>query len=98
MNSLETLRVKKAGAVADKQHAVSVRSRHREVTAGNDRLRAVTNHLAAFEQPRDVWMSLVTLKLRVRIEQRILVIESGDVADIEHAILHAVDPAAAVGL
>src|SRR5689334_2635864 len=98
MNSFQTLRVEKAGAVADEQHAVSVRARHREVTAGRDRLRAVTDHLAALEQLRDVRMSLVTLKLRVRIEQRILVVEPGDVSDVQHAVLHAVDPAAAVSL
>src|SRR4026207_150335 len=37
-----------------------------------------------------------TLKLGVRIDQRIFVIEPGDVADVQDTILHAVDPAAAV--
>ena len=77
-------------------NAIRIHLRHREVTTRCDCLRAVANHLAALEQTRDVRMSLVTLKLRVRIDQRIFVIESGDVADIQHAILHAVDPATAV--
>src|SRR5688572_24048706 len=41
-------------------------------------------------------MCFVTLKLRVRIDQRIFVVEAGYITDIEHAILHAVDPAAAI--
>src|ERR1043165_3038828 len=43
-------------------------------------------------------MGLVTPKLGVRIEQRILVVESGDVTDVQHAVLHPIDPAAAVSL
>ena len=96
VNSLQSLRVEKPGAVANQQHSVGVNLRHREVAAGGDCLRAVANHLAAFEQLRDKRMRLEALKLGVRIEQRILIIQSGDVADIQNAVLHSVDPAAAV--
>jgi len=41
-------------------------------------------------------MSLVALKLSVRIDQRIFVIETSDVADVHDIVLHAVDPAATV--
>src|SRR5688500_353902 len=43
-------------------------------------------------------MSFIKLKLSVWIDQRIFVIEPCDVTDVEHAILHAVDPATAVSL
>ena len=43
-------------------------------------------------------MLLESLKLCVRIEQRIFVVEAGNVTDIQNAILHSVDPAAAIGL
>ena len=41
-------------------------------------------------------MLLVALKLGVWIEQRILVIESGDIPDVQDAVLHAVNPTAAI--
>src|SRR5215216_44081 len=96
VNSLQALRIEKTGRVAHQQHAIGIHPRHGEVTAGGDRLRTVANHLAALEQPRDVRMSLEALELRVRIDQRILIVESRNVSDVEHAILHAVDPATAV--
>ncbi len=41
-------------------------------------------------------MSFVALEFGVWIDQWIFVVESGDVTDIQHAILHAVDPATTV--
>src|SRR6185503_3775250 len=96
VNSLQTLRVEKTGAVPGEQHSVSVRARHCEITAGGYRLRAVTDHLATFEQFRNVRVSFVELKLGVRIDQGIFVVETGDVTKAQHSILQAVDPAAAV--
>src|SRR5258706_15499440 len=43
-------------------------------------------------------MLFETLKLRMRVEQRIFVIETSYVAYVQNPILHSVDPAAAVGL
>src|SRR5204863_9707549 len=96
VNSLQSLRVEEACGIADQKHSISIHARHRKVTAGGDRLCSVTNHLAAVEKARNVWVSFESLKLGVWIDERIFVIESGDVADIQHTILHSVDPAATV--
>src|SRR5262245_12697623 len=96
MNSLQSLWVEKTGAIARQKNAVGVHAWNREITTGCDCLRAVTDHLAAVKQARDVWMSFEALKLCMRIDKRVLVIESGHVADIQDAVLHAVNPTAAV--
>ena len=41
-------------------------------------------------------MLLEALKLRVRVEQRVVVVESRHVSEVEDAILHPVNPPAAV--
>ena len=66
-------------------------------TAGGNRLRPVANHLAARQQVRYEWMRLEALELGVRIDQRIAIIKPGHVAEIQNAILHPVNPAAAIG-
>src|SRR5689334_2898060 len=96
VNALQPLWVEKSGAIAREQHAIGVHPRHRKITTGGDCLRTVADHLPAFEKLRDVWMSLVTLKLCVWIDQRIFVIETRDVADVHDIVLHAVNPAAAI--
>src|SRR5437879_5102439 len=63
---------------------------------GCDCFRAITNHLAALEQSGHEWMRLEALKFRVQIDQRIAIIQSSDVSDIEHTVLHSVNPTAAV--
>src|SRR5687767_15989581 len=98
VNSFQTLRVEKTGAVAREQHTVGISARHCKVTAGGDRLRAVTDHLAAFEQFCQVRMGLKKLKLGVWIDQWIFVVESGDVTEAQHAILQTVNQAATVRL
>src|ERR1041385_1189530 len=66
-------------------------------SARRDRLGAVANHLATGQQPGDEGMRLVFLKFGVRIDPRIAIIKPGDVTDIHDAVLHAVDPAPAIG-
>ena len=68
VNSLQPLRIEKPGAVAHQQDSVRVNLRHGEVSTCGDRLCAVTNHLAAFEQLCEKRMLLETLKLRMWIK------------------------------
>src|SRR5712692_6209553 len=64
--------------------------------AGSNRFGAVANHLAAIQKFCDERMRLEPLKLRMWIDQRIAIVETGNVAEIQNPILHSVDPAAAV--
>src|SRR6267142_4317270 len=98
MNPLKSLRVEKSGAVSHQQYAISVDLWHREISTGGNRLGSVTDHLSTLEQSTHVWMLLESLKLRVRIEQRILVIESGNVADVQNAVLQSIDPTASISI
>ncbi len=50
MNSLQPLRIQEAGGVAEDHPAVAGNRRNRPPAAVGQRLRAVANHLAAFEQ------------------------------------------------
>src|ERR1043166_5549931 len=61
-----------------------------------DRFRTVTNHLPAIEQFCDKRMSLEALKLGLRIDQRIAIIQAGHVTKIQNPVLHSVDPPAAI--
>src|SRR5206468_8973024 len=90
------LRVEEARRVADEQEAVAVKLRDRVEAARGNRLRAVANHLPAFEQLSDERMLFEPLELGVRIKKRVLIIQAGDVTEIDDAILHPVNPAAAV--
>src|SRR6185295_2458327 len=94
----QALRIEKASAITYQQNSVGINLRHRKITARRNRLGAVTNHLAAFEQFAEKRMCFETLKLGVRVQQWVLVIETGHVADIQNPILHPVNPAAAVRL
>src|SRR5256714_8019923 len=96
VDALQPLRVEKARGVADEQEAVAVELRDGVEAARGNRLRAVANHLAAFKEARDERVLLESLKLRVRVEQRIAVVESRHVTEIEDAVLHPVNPPAAV--
>src|SRR5205814_10219565 len=64
--------------------------------AGSNRFRTVAEHLAAFQQTSDERMRLTPLKLRIAIEQRILVVETSYVANIQNAVLHAINPASPI--
>src|SRR3989442_777304 len=98
MNPLKSLRVEKSGTVSHQQHAISVDLGHREISTGGNRLGSITDHFSALEQLTHVWMLLESLKLRVRIEQRILVIESGNVAEVQNTVLQSIDPTASIGI
>src|SRR5205807_9710640 len=63
---------------------------------GSDCFCSIADHLAALQKLGNEWMGLEPLKLSVRIDQRIAIIESRHITKIHHAILHSVNPAAAV--
>ncbi len=95
MNAFEPHSVEKARRVADEQQPVGVRARHREEAALGNRFGAVANHLAAVEHRANRRMLLHPLQLVVRIGRRILVVETGHAADVEHVARHPVDESAA---
>ena len=96
MDAFQPLRIEEASGVADEQEAVAVKLRDGVEASRGYRLRAVANHLAAFQETRDERVFLEALKLRVRVEQRIAVVKPRHVSDVEDAILHSVNPPAAV--
>ena len=81
MNSLQALRIQKAGGVAEDHPAIARNRRNRPPSAVRHRLRAVADHLAAFEQLRDKRMLLEVLQHVLRIEPRIGIVEAGHEAE-----------------
>jgi hypothetical protein len=75
---------------------VAVQARHRPVAALGDGLGTVGDHLAAFEQRRDVRVRLELREHHVRIGLRVLVVESDHEADRQDVVVLVVGPAAAV--
>src|SRR5207248_8765136 len=75
---------------------IRIYSRHSMPATGRNRLRAVTDHLTALEELGNEWMRLESLKLSVRIDQRIAIVEPRHIPEIHYAILHSVNPASPV--
>src|SRR5690348_15806196 len=96
MNSLETLRIEKPGRVAEDHPAIPRDRRNGPPTAVWQRLRAVANHLAAFEQLGNERMLFEILQHVLRIEARVGIIEAGDEAERNDVVLAAVNPGAAI--
>ena len=95
VDALEPHRVHEVRGVADDQAAVHEEARLRVPAALGQRLRAVLHHLPALEHARDERVQLEALERRIRIEQRILVVEADDEADRHLSVGHRVEPAAA---
>ncbi len=95
VDALEAHRVHEVRRVADDQRAIDEQVRLRVPAAFGQRLRAVAHDLAALEDAADERMPLEMLERRVRIEQRILVVETDDEADRDAAVAHRIQPAAA---
>ena len=98
MNALQPLRIQEAGGVAEDHPAIAGHRRNRPPAAVGQRLRAVANHLAAFEQLGHKRMPLELLQHALRIETRVGIVEPGDEAERDHIVLAAVNPGAAVFL
>ena len=96
MNPLQPLRIQQASGIADDQSAIHVRPRHRIPPAVRNRLRAISNQLATFDNFLYVRVRLELLKSFVRIELRIVVFERDDHAERNAVLLQTVDPAAPV--
>src|SRR3954466_9075505 len=95
MDAFEPRAIEVAGGIARDEKSLAVHPRHRKIAALGNRLRAGADHLAAFEQRPNRRMHLVALELVMRIERRVLVIETDHETDVDEAVLHAVDEAAA---
>src|SRR5690349_21850669 len=96
VNSLQALRIQQACRVTDNQAAIKIAARHRIPTAVGNRLRAVANKGAAFQDPFHKWMRFEFLEGFMRIEERIVIIESDDHSQRHAIVPQAVNPSAAV--
>src|SRR5205807_2683657 len=72
--------------------------RHGEISTRGNRLGSVADHLSALQQPTNEWMLFESLKFRVRIKQRILVVESSHVANVQNAVLQSIDPTPSISI
>src|SRR5438105_5370290 len=95
VDAFETRAIEIAGRIADDHESVAVHARHREVPALRNRFGAGADHLPALEQLANRRMQLVALKLVVRIERRVAGVRSDGEPDVDDAVLHPVDEAAA---
>ncbi len=87
--------VQETAAVAEDHEAVAVEAGHGVVAALRDRLRARGDHLPALQDLLNLRMELQALQLVVRVERRVLVVETDHQSDVDDAVLHAVDEGAA---
>src|SRR5208337_1135255 len=78
MNALQPLRIQEAGGVAKDHPAVARDWRNAPPAAIWQGLRAVANHLPAFQQFGDEWVLFEFLQHALGIEARITIVESGD--------------------
>src|SRR5690348_10809014 len=77
VDALQALRIQKSCRVAQNHPAIAGNGRNRPPAAIGQRLGAVTNHLAAFEQLGDEGVLLKILQHVLRIEAGIGVIQAG---------------------
>ena len=96
MNAFQPLRIQKAGGVAEDHPAIAGHRRNRPPAAVGQRLGAVADHLAAFEQLGHERMPLELLQHALRIETRVGIVEPGDEAERHYIVFAAVNPCAAV--
>ena len=97
VHALDLRHVERAGRVADEEQARRVHARQRLPAAGGDRARAVGENLAALEQRPDSRVVLELLERLEGLEARVLVVETGDVADVHAIAVEVIQEAAAVG-
>src|SRR5260370_32064239 len=65
--------------------------------SGGNHFGSETNHLATTQEPGNERMRFVSLKLRMRIDQRVAIVQTSTITEIQNPVLHSVDPTAAVG-
>ena len=98
MNPFQALRIQQAGGVAEDHPAIAGQRRNRPPAAVGHRLRAVADHLAAFEKLGDERVFLEFLQDALGIEARIGIVEPGHEAERDDVVFSAVNPGAAVFL
>ena len=96
VDALKPLRIQEARRVAEHHPAVAGQRWNAPPAAIGQRLRAVADHLAAFQQLGDERMLLELLQHVLRIDAGIAIVEAGDEAERDQVVLGAVDPGAAV--
>src|SRR5208282_3421795 len=96
VNSLKALRVEEASGVAEDHPAVACDRRNRPPATVWQRLRAIADHLAAFQQLRNKRMMLEILQHVLRIKAGVRIIEAGDKAERNDVVFSTVDPGAAI--
>src|SRR6266705_4703529 len=98
VNTFQPLAVEHARGVADDHNAVRCQLRHRVPSADRHGLCPVADQLAAFEQIAYQGMRLEALKLVMRINARIAIVEADRKSYVDDSIAHAVDPRSAKGV
>src|SRR5277367_2013878 len=96
MNSFQPRRIQKAGRVPDDHPSIAAEWRQRPPSTVGQRLCAVADHLAAFQQSSDEGMLLESLQHVLWIEAGIAIIETGDKSERNSVVFGAVNPGAAV--
>src|SRR5579864_7670946 len=96
MYALQPLRVQKPGRVSDNHPAIARKRRNRPPAAIRQRFRAIADHLAAFEQLRDEWMSLEFLQHVLGIGARIGIVESDYETQRNDVVFATINPRAAI--
>ncbi len=96
MNALEARGVHEAGGVAENHPAIAGNRRNRPPAAVRHRLRAVADHLSAFEQLSNEGMLLEFLQHALRVEARVGIVESSDETERDDVVFAAINPSAAV--
>src|SRR6185369_7172537 len=95
--ALDPARVEIARLAADEGAAREHRLRQAENAACGDRARTVAEALAAFERLPDLGMGLPALEFLERAQERVLVVEADNEAELDLAVVEVVEERAAVG-
>src|SRR5215475_3350025 len=98
VDAFEPLRIEEAGRIADDQKTVAVVFRLRQQSAFGNGLRAVMEHLAAFEHLRDRRVLFELVEEPVWVGERVVIIQPDDQADVQQVVPHPVNEAAAEGV
>src|SRR5664279_4389752 len=96
MNPLQPLRIQEAGGVAQNHPTIARNRRDAPPASVRERLRAITDHLAAFKKFRNERMLLEFLQDALRIDTWIGIIQAGDKTKRHQVVLRAVNPRATV--
>src|SRR5262249_22060287 len=98
MDPFQPLSVQQRGGIAGYQQACRRKLRNCIPAAHGHGLGAVPYHLAAPQEIPDQWMGLETLKLVMRIDSGISIVETHDMAYVNDPVPHTIDPRPTKGM